>query len=205
MRTRIFTSFLIITMVNYLIGCYSSQKVEKEEVFKSDQMITEVVLQNADVIIFDERGGTYQSIDSSLVGFSISDERYRILNINSISEFRTEITPSVEPDEIGNEMITEVVNINNRLFKFSEKGGWYDKDRKLIIGVGVNNDIISFKIILLLNWLRFLFPSDDQPQQVSFHQGIESQVLHSLPRVYTYHYLPLKNQVLIDQSFEVLL
>ncbi|MCH7974485.1 MAG: hypothetical protein IH949_11500, partial [Bacteroidetes bacterium] len=149
MRNRIFTAFLLIAMLNYLLGCYSPQKVGREEIFKSDQVITEVVLQNADVIRFDERGGTYQSIDSSLVGFSISDERYRILNINSISEFRSEITPSVHPDEIGNEMINEVVNINDRLIKFGNKGGWYDTDRKLIIGVRENNDTISFKTNLI--------------------------------------------------------
>jgi len=149
MRNRLFIAFLLIVMFNYLIGCYSSQKVGKEEVFKSDQMITEVVLQNADVIIFDELGGTVHSIGNSLIGISISDGRSNILNFDSISEIRAEITPSVHPDEIGTKVITEVVKTNNRLIKFNARGGWYDDDRKMIIGVGLNNDTISFKSDLI--------------------------------------------------------
>jgi len=149
MYRKIVISFLVLALNNFLVGCYSSEKVSKEEVFKSDQMITVVVLQNADVIIFDKRGGTYHSIDSSLVGISILNRKFIKLNINSISEFRAEITPSVLPDEIGNEVITEVVKTNNSLYKFNDMGGWYDKDRKMVIGIGETNDTISLKSNLI--------------------------------------------------------
>jgi len=146
MYRNILISFLLLALTNYLLGCYSSQKVKKEEVFQSNKMITEVVLHNADVIVFDESGGNYHSISSSLIGNLIPDGRYKILSIESISEFRAEITPSVHPEEIGNEVITEVVDVNNRLYKFNDKGGRYDSDRKVIIGFGLNNDLSSFLI-----------------------------------------------------------
>ena len=149
MRNRLLSAFLLIAMVNYLLGCYSSKKVSKEEVLKSNEMITEVVLQDADVIIFDEQGGIYHSIFSSLVGNSILDGKFKTLDINSISEFRAEVTPSVDIDEIGSKMIAEVVEINNRLYKFNEKGGWYDKDKKIVTGIGENKDTISTKINLI--------------------------------------------------------
>jgi hypothetical protein len=112
-------------------------------------MITEVVLHNADVIVFDEHGGAYHSINSSLIGNLILDGRFRAISIESISEFRAEITPSVLTNEIDNELITEVVKTNNRLYKFNDKGGLYDRDRKLVTGIGENNDTISIKSNLI--------------------------------------------------------
>jgi len=146
MYRKFLISFLLLALINFLLGCYSSKKAEKEEVFQSDKIITEVVLHNADVVTFDDSGGNYHSISSSLIGNLNSDGRFKAISIESISEFRAEITPSVNPDEIGNEVITEVVDVNNRLYKFNDKGGRYDSDRKVIIGFGLNNDLSSFLI-----------------------------------------------------------
>jgi hypothetical protein len=108
-----------------------------------DEKIIAAVLTNGNEIIFDDDGGQYHLLDSVIVGTSKEDEEITIPLAN-ILELRKIKVPAVGLDEIGTEKITEVVAIQNRLYKFNKEGGKYNRQENVI--TGITNDGITLTI-----------------------------------------------------------
>jgi len=144
MYKKIFTSLVLLAFINYLFGCVvtKSEKAFKEELVVDEETIEQVVFPNGDVITFDENGGEFRVIESSIKGISIEGDEI-ILPLENIRELRTEKVPSIPFDEIGDSRITEVVVNGNRLFEFNDEGAKYDEQKNTITGITKDNQTIS--------------------------------------------------------------
>jgi len=144
MYKKIFTSLVLLAFINYLFGCVvtKSEKAFKEELVVDEETIEQVVFPNGDVITFDENGGEFTVIKSSIKGISIEGDEI-IIPLEDIRELRTEKIPSIPLNEIGDSRITEVVVNGNRLFEFNDEGAKYDEQKNTITGITKDNQTIS--------------------------------------------------------------
>jgi len=149
MYKKILTSLLVVVLFNYLVGCYTSEKVPPEQVYIMDEKIIAVVLSNGEEINFDNAGGYYHLLDSVIGGKSVEDENI-ILPLVNILEFRKSKVSAVNLDEIGTNKITEVVAYKDRLFKFNKEGGKYNEQENIIAGTTNDGKSMSVKLEYIL-------------------------------------------------------
>jgi hypothetical protein len=143
-----------------LVGCSETEKVSTEEVFMSDEKIIEAILTDGSSVVFNEKGGQYQLINSVLVGTTIEDKEIS-LPLDDVFELRENKPRDVPISDVGDSKIIEVLSFNNRLYIFNDSGGKYDKEKNEIIGT--TKDGAKLK----LNPDHILEIHIDQPQFVS--------------------------------------
>lgn len=92
MNKKIITTVLLLSFVNYLIGCYYTEQVSKEEKINETDKITEVVFPSGDFIKFDSNGAHLVSLSSVISGISNSGD-YLNVGIDAVKEIRTKVYP----------------------------------------------------------------------------------------------------------------
>ena len=144
MYKKLITSLLVLTLINYLVSCHTTEKVPSEQVFMMDEKIVAAVMTDGDVINFDDNGGLYHLLESVIVGTSIEDEKITV-PLLSVLELRKSRVASVSLDDVGTKKITEIVSINNRLFEFNNEGGKYNKQENVITGTTIDGTSRNIK------------------------------------------------------------
>jgi hypothetical protein len=144
MYKKILISTLVVALVNLFCSCRQAEKVSAQEVFMSDEKITEVVLTDGSIIQFNEKGGQHILINSALVGTTLDNKSINFA-VHDIRELRKTKPKSVPVSELGDSKINEVININKRLYIFNENGGQYDKEKNKIIGITVDGKNLNLK------------------------------------------------------------
>ena len=145
---KLIVFFLTLSLLNYLVGCYSIEQASSSEMKTEDYKIIEVIFPDGKVIKFNSNGGTYEVVDKAISG--ISEDSTKILfPINGIKEIRKNIVSSVPLDELKGKKITEVVNKLNRIYEFDEAGGALTDDGKAIKGIMNSGYSINLKIELI--------------------------------------------------------
>jgi len=144
MYKKVFTSLVLLAFVNYLFGCVitKSEKAFKEELVVGEETIEQVVFPNGDVITFDENGGEFRVVETSIKGISTEGDEI-IFPLKDIRELRTEKVPSIPFNEIGDSRITEVVANGNLLFEFNDEGAKYDEQKNTLTGITEDNQTLS--------------------------------------------------------------
>jgi len=144
MCKKIISGFLIVTFINFLYGCYSQEKVLKEELVVNKEKIMKVVFPDGSVVSFNEDGGKFSRLESGIIGTSPTVEKI-ILPLEHIQEIRLNDVPSTPLSEVGNKIITEVIVNPNILYKFNQSGGIYYKDKIRIQGVLSDGQFVSLR------------------------------------------------------------
>jgi hypothetical protein len=139
---------LTLSILNYLVGCYSSEQVSSSGMKTEDYKIIEVIFPDGKVIKFNSNGGSYNVVDKAISGIS-EDSTKILLPINGIKEIRKNIVISVPLEELKGKKITEVVNKLNRIYEFDEAGGALTDDGKAIKGIMNSGYSINIKIELI--------------------------------------------------------
>lgn len=148
MGKKLFVFFLTLSLMNYLVGCYSSEQVSSSEMKTEDYKIIEAIFPDGKVIKFNSNGGTYEVVDKAISGIS-EDSSKVLLPINQIKEIRKNIVSSVPLEELKGKKITEVVNKSNRIYEFNEAGGVLTDNGNAIKGKIINGYEINLKLDLL--------------------------------------------------------
>jgi len=133
MFKKIFIAFLLLTLFNYLVGCYTNERILNEELPINEDKIVEAVLSDGSVIKFNNDGGTYGLYSSAVVGTTENGEKI-ILPVEKISELRKTLVQPVPLKEMENQRFFKVISKSNRLYKFDDKGGYYDNVNGAIAG-----------------------------------------------------------------------
>ena len=135
MKKQILISFLIVAFFNYIIGCSvtKTERISPENLSFSKEIIEEAVLNNLDVIRFDENGGYYAKPDNKIVG-KLEDGKKIEFPVDRIKEFRTSRVEPIKLEDLSNQKIKEVHLKNNMLVTFDADGGLYNKEENQIIG-----------------------------------------------------------------------
>ena len=146
---KVFIIFLLLTILNYLIGCYSNEQVSTSEVWTEDYTtINEVIFPDGSVVIFEPNTGTFTVAETAISG--LSDDSIKILlPINQVKEIRKNIVSPVPLEKLNGKKITEVVNKSNRIYEFDDEGGFITNEGKSIQGKLYSGFKVNFKSDLI--------------------------------------------------------
>jgi len=142
--------FLLISIINYLVGCYSNEQVSTSEVWTEDyKTINEVIFPDGKVVKFERNTGTF-TVAEIAISDVFEDSTKILIPIDQVKEIRKNIVSSVPLEKLNAKKITEVVNKSNRIYEFDEQGGFISDDGKSIKGklfsgfeININTDIIK--------------------------------------------------------------
>ena len=148
MFKKILISFLLLALFNLLVGCYTGEQISSEELSINEDKIVEAVLLDGSVIKFSNNGGIYNFYKSALVGTTENGNKI-IFPVEKISELRKTLVQPVPLKEMENQRFIEVISKANRLYKFDDKGGYYNKEQGEISGILDNGLNINLKTDLI--------------------------------------------------------
>ncbi len=187
MYKKILTSLLLVALINFLVGCYTSEKIPPEQVYMMDEKIIAVVLPNGEEIKFDNAGGYYHILDSVIGGTSVEDEKI-IIPLTDILEFRKSKVSEVNLDEIGTKKIAEVIAYKDRLFIFNKEGGKYNEQENVITGTTNEGKTMSVKLEYILE-IHLDLPETTSKEQIIENENlfVSQIVLKNSNRIITFN------------------
>jgi hypothetical protein len=144
MFKKILISLLIFALFNYLIGCYTGEEISSEQLHIIEEKIVEAVLLDGSVIKFSKNGGEYKLYSYAVVG-TTENRKKIIFPVENISELRKTLVEPVPLMKMENQKFVEVISKTNRLYKFDDNGGYYDKERGVISGTLESGSKINLK------------------------------------------------------------
>ena len=144
MFKKILISLLIFALFNYLIGCYTGEEISSEQLHIIEEKIVEAVLLDGSVIKFSKNGGEYKLYSYAVVG-TTENRKKIIYPVENISELRKTLVEPVPLMKMENQKFVEVISKTNRLYKFDDNGGYYDKERGVISGTLESGSKINLK------------------------------------------------------------
>ncbi|HSL89006.1 MAG TPA: hypothetical protein VK870_06880, partial [Ignavibacteriaceae bacterium] len=147
MKHRIFISFLIVAVFNYISGCAITKtaRINPENLILDQEIIKEIILVNLDVIEFDSNGARYAEPSDYVVGVLKDGKKFK-LPVTKIKEFRTSNISPVKVEQLKNQKIKEMLLKNNILVTFDKNGGLYNEKDKKIVGKTAEQQVINLDI-----------------------------------------------------------
>jgi hypothetical protein len=142
---KIFVTFITLSILNYLVGCYSSDQISSAEMQVDDYKIVQAIMPDGTVINFNKDGGSFKVVPKAISGIS-EDSVKILLPTDEIKEIRKNIVKSVSLENLVGIKVTEVVYKNNRVYVFDDSGGVVSDDGKNIKGIMSNGYPISLNI-----------------------------------------------------------
>ncbi|RPI73150.1 MAG: hypothetical protein EHM47_06690 [Ignavibacteriales bacterium] len=144
MYKKIISALLLISFFNYLIGCYTVEKMSKEEVYNNTEKITEVVFPSGESVKFNKAGAKLVYVDGMISGRNEKGGKYQI-PLEGIKELRIKTYP-VKPDEVKPEEIKEVIAINSRSYVFDRNGAVFNEVNNSIKGKSREGKDLEIKL-----------------------------------------------------------
>jgi len=141
---KIISALLLISFFNYLIGCYTVEKMSKEEVYNNTEKITEVVFPSGESVKFNKAGAKLVYVDGMISGRNEKGGKYQI-PLEGIKELRIKTYP-VKPDEVKPEEIKEVIAINSRSYVFDRNGAVFNEVNNSIKGKSREGKDLEIKL-----------------------------------------------------------
>lgn len=172
MVRKIFVSILIVILFNYLVSCSvtTSEKSQKEELYYSQEKITQVILTNAETITFDDNGGRLFNKKIYLEGnlenglpLSLSVDaitRLKIMELTKPDEAywvewgkylkMVDTTQTIDSLNIPNTIVNEVISIKNTRYGFDDNGGKFNEKQPCIRGFNESKEYIEVEMSKIL-------------------------------------------------------
>jgi hypothetical protein len=141
---KIISAVLLISFLNYLIGCYTVDKLSIQEVYSSTEKITEVVFLSGESVKFNIAGAKLVYVGGMISGLSEKGGKYQI-PLEGIKELRIKTYP-VKPDEVKPEEIKEVIAINKRSYLFDRNGAVFNEVNNSIKGKSREGKDLEIKL-----------------------------------------------------------
>jgi len=144
MLKKIISIVLLFSFSNYLLGCYSEEQVEKEDIVKESDKIVEVVFPSGDLVKFDSKGGKLRLKNSQITGNRINGKPLKLTLDDSLIELRTKIYP-LKIDECIGKNIIEVISKTEKQYVFNEDGSYLESGKNLVNGKNGRGENIILK------------------------------------------------------------